>query len=69
MRAYSKGLRYTILSLIATASLFFAGCTIEDGGTLGSNMMPNEQVMEMRHLKFKGNTIVRLNDAGHNEEF
>lgn len=68
MRAYSKGLRYTILSLIVAISLFVAGCTIDDGGTLGSNIMPNDQVMEMRHLKFKGNTIVRLNaETGTNE--
>jgi hypothetical protein len=36
--------------------------------TLGSNMMPEEQVMVMRHLKFKGNKIVRLNpETGTNE--
>lgn len=37
--------------------------------TLGSDIMPEEQVMVMRHLKFKGNTIVRLNsETGKNEE-
>ena len=37
--------------------------------TLGADIMPEEQVMVMRHLKFKGNTIVRLNtETGQNEE-
>ena len=36
--------------------------------TLGANMMPEEQVMEMRHLKFRGNSIIRLNpETGENE--
>ena len=36
--------------------------------TLGANMMPEEQVMVMKHLKFRGNTIIRLNPAtGINE--
>ena len=36
--------------------------------TLGANMMPEEQVMVMRHLKFKGNNIVRIGVDGSNEE-
>ena len=37
--------------------------------TLGSNIMPEDQVMVMRHLKFKGNKIIRLNTTtGENEE-
>ena len=37
--------------------------------TLGSNIMPEDQVMVMRHLKIKGNKIVRYNpDTEKNEE-
>ena len=49
--------------------LSFESCTMTADDTLGSNIMPEEQVMVMRHLKFKGNKIIRLNAAtGENEE-
>ena len=34
--------------------------------TLGSNIMPEGQVLEMRHLKFQGNNIIRINPDGAN---
>ena len=44
------------------------GCSMTADSTLGANMMPEEQVMEMRHLKFRGNSIIRLNpETGENE--
>jgi hypothetical protein len=37
--------------------------------TLGSNMMPEEQVMVMRHLKIQGNTVIRYSsDNGGHED-
>lgn len=70
MRNYSKRLFRTIyLILLASISLVVESCSMTADSTLGSNMMPEEQVMEMRHLKFKGNTIVRFNsDKDQNEE-
>ena len=49
--------------------LSFESCTMTADETLGSNIMPEDQVMVMRHLKFKGNKIIRLNTTtGENEE-
>ena len=69
MRDFSKRLRHTTyLLLIIAAALFTESCSMTADSTLGSNMMPEEQVMVMRHLKFKGNKIVRLNpETGSNE--
>ena len=69
MRNFSNRFCRTILLLvIVVAILAFVGCSMTADNTLGSNMMPEEQVMVMRHLKFKGNKIVRLNVAtGENE--
>ncbi len=70
MRDFSSRFCRTIslLSLLLSA-LFVGGCTMVADTTLGSDIMPEEQVMVMRHLKFKGNTIVRLNsETGKNEE-
>jgi hypothetical protein len=69
MRDFSKRLRHTTyLLLIIAAALFTESCSMTADSTLGSNMMPEEQVMVMRHLKFKGNKIVRLNpETGTNE--
>ena len=56
------------LLLVALSALVMGGCTMTEDSTLGSNMMPEEQVMVMRHLKFQGNDIIRLNpDSGQNE--
>ena len=56
------------LLLVALSALVMGGCTMTEDSTLGSNMMPEEQVMVMRHLKFQGNNIIRLNpESGQNE--
>lgn len=70
MRNYSNRFSRTIAALlVAFAMLSFESCTMTADDTLGSNIMPEEQVMVMRHLKFKGNKIIRLNAAtGENEE-
>ena len=70
MRNYSNGFCRTIsLMLVAVAALAFVGCSMTADDTLGSNMMPEQQVMVMRHLKFKGNTVVRYNpETEKNEE-
>ena len=46
---------------VAVAALVLESCTMTADSTLGANMMPEEQVMEMRHLKFQGNKIIRYN--------
>ena len=62
MRNLSNRLfRYTHLLSLIVASLFAVGCTIVEDSTLGSNMMPEEQVMVMRHLKFQGNNKIYFN--------
>ncbi len=68
MRNFSNRFCLTISLLAVVATLFLGGCTMTADSTLGSNMMPEEQVMVMRHLKFKGNTIVRYNDATQKNE-
>ena len=69
MRNLSNRLfRYTHLLSLIVASLFAVGCTIVEDSTLGSNMMPEEQVMVMRHLKFQGNNKIYFNsEKGTNE--
>ena len=70
MRNLSNRFSRTISALLLIlAMLVFEGCSMTADDTLGSNMMPEEQVMVMRHLKIKGNTIVRYNpDTEANEE-
>ena len=70
MRNLSNRFSRTISALLLMlAMLVFEGCSMTADDTLGSNMMPEEQVMVMRHLKIKGNTIVRYNpDTEANEE-
>ena len=69
MRNYFNRSRKTIsLLFVALSALVMGGCTMVEDSTLGSNMMPEEQVMVMRHLKFQGNNIIRLNpESGQNE--
>lgn len=57
-----------MLLIIVVTTLFMGSCTMVADDTLGANMMPEEQVMVMRHLKFKGNNIVRIGADGSNEE-
>ena len=70
MKNFSNRLRHIayLLSLFFVA-LLFEGCTMTEDSTLGSNMMPEEQVMTMRHLRFRGSKVIAYNpDAGTNEE-
>ena len=70
MRNFSNRFCKTISALLVVVAIFvFGSCTMTADNTLGSNIMPEEQVMVMRHLKIKGNTIVRYNpDTESNEE-
>ncbi len=69
MRNFSNRVCRTILLLsVVVATLILGGCSMTADNTLGSNMMPEEQVMVMRHLKFQGNNIIRFNsETGENE--
>ena len=70
MRNFSNRFCKTISALlVVVATSVFGSCTMTADNTLGSNIMPEDQVMVMRHLKIKGNTIVRYNpDTESNEE-
>ena len=58
----------SLLSVVIVA-LVFGGCSMTADNTLGSNIMPEDQIMVMRHLKIKGNKIVRYNpNSEANEE-
>ena len=46
---------------VVIVALVFGGCSMTADNTLGSNIMPEDQIMVMRHLKIKGNKIVRYN--------
>ena len=53
---------------VVVAMLAFEGCSMVTDNTLGSDIMPEGQVMVMRHLKFQGNKIIRFNaTTGENE--
>lgn len=69
MRNYSKRFCKTIsLLLVVVATLVMGSCSMTADDTLGSNIMPENQIMVMRHLKFQGNKILRLNTTtGENE--
>ena len=71
MRDFSNRFSKTILLLsLLLSALFMGGCTMTADNTLGSDVMPEGQVMVMRHLKFKGNKIVKLNpETGANQEY
>ena len=70
MRNYSNRLFRTIYILsLSVVALALSGCSMTADSTLGANMMPEEQIMVMKHLKFKGNKIIRINPDGKNEEF
>lgn len=71
MRNYSNRVCRTIAILsVVFAALVIGGCSMTADSTLGSNIMPEEQVMEMRHLKFRGNKIIRINpETGTNQEY
>ena len=70
MRVSSKLFQRIACTLfVAVVALATAGCTMVADSTLGSNLMPEEQVMVMKHLKYQGNNIIRINSDGTNEKF
>lgn len=70
MKNFSNRLFRTIyLIALSLATLVMSGCSMTADDTLGANMMPEDQVLVMKHLKFQGNTIIRLNpETGMNEK-
>uniref|UniRef100_UPI00405776AA DUF4270 family protein n=1 Tax=Alistipes sp. TaxID=1872444 RepID=UPI00405776AA len=69
MRNFSNRLKhYITVLLIAVASLIVASCTMTADNSLGSNITPEGEVMVMRHLKFKGNNIIRYNSETDKNE-
>lgn len=70
MRNYFNSVCTTIsLLLVIVAAFVFGGCTMTADDTLGSNIMPEDQVMVMRHVKFQGNKIIHLDSTtGSNKE-
>ena len=68
MRVSSKLFQRIVCTLfVAVVALATAGCTMVADSTLGSNLMPEEQVMVMKHLKYQGNNIIRINSDGTNK--
>lgn len=69
MRDFSNRLRH-IASLLVTfvAALFLEGCTMTEDNTLGSNIMPEGQIMTMRHLTFRGSKIIAYNPETEKNE-
>ena len=69
MRDFSNRLRH-IASLLVTfvAALFLGGCTMTEDNTLGSNIMPEGQIMIMRHLTFRGSKIISYNPETEKNE-
>ena len=65
---FSRVCKTISLFVVVVAALIMGGCSMTADSTLGANIMPEEQVMEMRHLKFKGNNIIRIGSDGSNEE-
>ena len=64
MRNYSNIVCRTISLLFVFAAAFvFESCTMTADDTLGSNIMPEDQVMVMRHVKFQGNKIIHLDTS------
>lgn len=62
MKNFFSRIRYNILALLAVVvSLVVSGCTMTADNTLGSDIMPEGQVMVMRHLKIRGSEVVRYN--------
>ena len=65
---YNRLFRAISLMSLSLAALVMGGCSMTADNTLGANIMPEEQIMVMKHLKFQGNTIIRLNpETGLNE--
>ena len=59
MRNFSNRFRsvtYLLVSIVVV--LCSVGCSMHSDNTIGSDIMPQGQAMVMRHLKFKGNTVI-----------
>ena len=59
MRNFSNRFRsvtYLLVSIVVV--LCSVGCSMHSDNTIGSDIMPQGQTMVMRHLKFKGNTVI-----------
>lgn len=70
MKISSKVFRHILCTLCITiASLAISSCTMVADSTLGSNLMPEDQVMVMKHLKYQGNNIIRINTDGTLQKF
>ena len=69
MRVCSKLFRNIIIAFLTIFALTTTGCKMVEDSSLGSNIMPEDQIMLMKHLKYQGNNIIRINDAGTNEKF
>ena len=69
MRVCSKLFRNIIIAFLTFFALTTTGCKMVEDSSLGSNIMPEDQIMLMKHLKYQGNNIIRINDAGTNEKF
>lgn len=74
MRSYFSRLRTvnisTLVPLCAAllVALLAAGCSADVDGSLGYDMVPNNQKLVMRHLSFRGDKIVRFNEqTGQND--
>lgn len=69
MRNLSNRLRHiTYALLLSCIALLESGCTMTADNTLGSDIMPEGQVMLMRHLQFRGSDIIQYSEqTGKNE--
>ena len=69
MRDFFNRLRYvTTLIVLFVAALSLGGCRMTEDITLGSNIMPEGQIMTMRHLTFKGSKIIAYNPETQKNE-
>ncbi len=63
MRGFSNRFCITKYLTLLLLALVMVGCTMTADTTLGSDIMPEEQVMAMRHLKIRGNHIIRIDTS------
>lgn len=70
MRNFVSRLCTTLSSaLVLIFAIYLSSCTPPIDSGVGEELMPENQAMVMRHLKFKGNNIIRYNPlTGTNEE-
>ena len=69
MKSFSSRFCRTIsLLFVAFAALAMGGCIMVADSSLGSDIMPESQVMVMRHLKYQGNTKISFDgETGKSE--